>query len=69
MFAFKALKPKTMLHEAEIKINMIQAGSKCLSCGHEFETENVFTLCPECNSYETEVLRGKEMKVKSILVD
>ena len=68
-FAFIALKPKTMLKDAEIKINTIQAISKCLKCDNEFETENVFTLCPECDSYETMVLQGKEMKVKSILVD
>lgn len=68
-FAFTALKPKTMLKNAEIKINIIQARSKCLDCNHEFETENVFTLCPKCDSYRTNILQGKEMKVKSILVD
>lgn len=68
-FAFMALKPKTMLRDAEIKINTIQAKSKCLKCNHEFDTDNVFTLCPKCDSYETAVLQGKEMKVKSILVD
>ena len=68
-FAFMALKPKTMLKNAEIKINKIQAISKCLKCENEFETEDVFTLCPKCDSYETMILQGKEMKVKSILVD
>ena len=68
-FAFLALKPKTMLKDAEIKINKIQAISKCLKCNNEFETENVFTLCPKCDSFETTVIQGKEMKVKSILVD
>ena len=68
-FAFMALKPKTMLKDAEIKINIIQAKSICEDCNHEFETENVYTLCPKCDSYKTTVLQGKEMKVKSILVD
>ena len=68
-FAFKALKPKTMLKDAEININIIQAKSKCEECFSEFETENVYTLCPNCGSYKTSILQGKEMKVKSILVD
>ena len=68
-FAFLALKPKTMLKDAEIKINIIQAKSICIDCKHEFETENVYTLCPECDSFKTNILQGKEMKVKSILVD
>ena len=68
-FAFMALKPKTMLKNAEIKINIIQARSQCEDCNYEFETENVYTLCPKCDSYKTTVLQGKEMKVKSILVD
>lgn len=68
-FAFLALKPKTLLKDADIKINKIPAISKCLKCENQFETENVFTLCPKCDSYETILIQGKEMKVKSILVD
>ena len=66
-FAFECIKPKTMLKHAEIKINIIEARSVCEDCKHEFETENVFTLCPECDSYKTSILQGKEMKVKSII--
>lgn len=68
-FAFDCIKPKTMLKDAEIKINIIKAKSVCEDCKHEFETENVYTLCPECDSYKTNILQGREMKVKSILVD
>ena len=53
----------------EIKINIIEAKSICEDCKYEFKTENVYTLCPQCDSYKTSILQGKEMKVKSILVD
>ncbi len=68
-FAFECIKPKTMLKNAEIKINIIQAKSLCEDCGYQFETDNVYTLCSECGSYKTKIIQGKEMKVKSILVD
>ncbi len=68
-FAFESIKPRTMLKNAEIKINTIPAKSKCEDCFSEFETDAVYALCPECNSYKTKIIQGKEMKVKSILVD
>ncbi len=68
-FAFESIKPKTMLKNAEIKINIIRAKSKCEDCQYVFETENVYTLCPKCDSYKTTVIQGKEMKLKSIITD
>jgi len=68
-FAFQALKPKTMLKDAEIKINIIHAKAKCEDCNTEFNTDNLYTLCPNCDSYKTTIIQGKEMKVRSILVD
>ncbi len=65
-FAFDSIKHKTMLKDAEIKINIIEAKSICEDCKYEFKTENVYTLCPQCDSYKTSILKGKEMKVKSI---
>lgn len=68
-FAFESIKPRTMLKNAEIKINIIQAISFCEDCKIEFNTEMIYDLCPKCNSYKTKVIQGKEMKVKSILVE
>ncbi|MCF6183874.1 MAG: hydrogenase maturation nickel metallochaperone HypA [Bacteroidales bacterium] len=68
-FAFESVKYKTMLKNAEIKINIIQAKSKCEDCSFEYKTDNVYNLCPKCNSYRTHIIQGKEMKVKSVTVD
>ncbi len=68
-FAFDSIKPRTMLKDAEIKINIIQAKSICEDCMYEFNTENVYTLCPECDSYKTKIIQGKELRIKSISVN
>jgi len=68
-FAFESIKNETMLKYAKIIINNIEAKSKCEECDYEFNTEYVYSLCPKCNSYKTNVIQGKEMKVKSILID
>ncbi|NPA44531.1 MAG: hydrogenase maturation nickel metallochaperone HypA [Chlorobi bacterium] len=68
-FAFESIKNETMLKNAQIKINKIKAKSKCEDCNYEFNVEDVYSLCPKCNSYKTTIIHGKEMKVKSILID
>ncbi len=68
-FAFINIKPKSILKNANLLINTIQAEAICEKCNNEFEAYDFFTLCPKCNSYETKVIKGKEMKVKSLLVD
>lgn len=68
-FAFDSIKNETMMANAEIKINIIKAKSKCEDCDYEFNTEDVYSLCPKCDSYKTNVIQGKEMNVKSILID
>ena len=68
-FAFNSIKHETMLKYAEIKINIIKAKSKCENCNFEYDVEDVYSLCPKCNSYKTNIIQGKEIKIKSILID
>ena len=59
----------SVLESAEIKINRIEAVSECLECGHIFVPEGFISQCPECKKMNTRVFRGKEMQVKSLLVE
>jgi hydrogenase nickel incorporation protein HypA/HybF len=59
----------TMLEKAIIKVNKIQARAKCSECKTEFEIDNAFDPCPECKSLYHELLCGKEMQIKSLVVD
>ncbi len=68
-FAFKSMKAKSILKNANLQINTIQAEAICEKCSKEFNANDVFTLCPGCNSYETKIIKGKEMRVKSLLVE
>ena len=65
-FAWEMAINDTVLEGAERKINKIQAQAKCVSCGHVFNTSSVFDQCPKCNELFTEILSGKELKIKSI---
>ena len=68
-FALETAVINTILEKAEIKINKIQAMAKCLDCDAEFEASQLFAKCPNCGSKTTFLSVGKELKVKSILID
>lgn len=68
-FAFEALSENTLCDGAELDINMVQPRSECLECGTEYEHDRLHMLCPECGSFATKLLAGKELRIDSIEVD
>lgn len=68
LFAWEACVPDTILANAERKINRIPAVAKCTVCSHEFKTDDYFAQCSNCGDYMTELIKGKELKIKSLVV-
>ena len=69
-FAFEALTvDDPVVRDAELTINMIKPKSRCLECGAEFEHDRFHMFCPECDSFATELLAGRELQIDSIEVD
>ncbi len=58
----------TALDKAKKKINFIEAEAKCLECDTFFKVENVYDNCPKCKSYFKDIVKGKELRVKSLEV-
>ncbi|MEN8138869.1 MAG: hydrogenase maturation nickel metallochaperone HypA [Bacteroidota bacterium] len=57
----------SVLEDAELTIDKIQAQGRCMDCEEEFDIDNFFTQCPKCGSYLVEVFQGKELKVKRLI--
>ena len=55
----------TMMAHAEVVYHYIEARAVCQSCCNEFDPADHFKICPFCNSMETYLLKGKELKIKS----
>lgn len=69
-FAFEALtEDDPFVRDAELTINMIKPKSRCMECGAEFEHDRFHMFCPECDSFATELLAGRELQIDSIEVD
>ncbi len=68
-FAFDEGVKNTVLGNAKKKIISIPGKAKCNNCSLEFEIEDLFTSCPDCMSFESEVMQGEELRIKSIVVE
>ena len=68
-FAFEALSEGTLSEGAKLTIDMVKPSSICLSCANEFDHDRFHRTCPECGSYETTLLTGRELEIASIEVD
>ncbi|HMM12657.1 MAG TPA: hydrogenase maturation nickel metallochaperone HypA [Bacteroidales bacterium] len=58
----------TIASQASVIFHWKKAVAVCEDCCKEFEPDDVFKICPYCNSLNTRLLTGKELKIKSIEV-
>ncbi len=68
-FAFEVLTENTMCADAELEIKMVKPNSRCLECGAVYEHDRFHMICPECGSFATELIAGRELQIDSIEVD
>ena len=72
VFSFEALQEldeHAIMRDAKLEITMVSPKSRCLECGAEYEHDRFHMLCPECGSFATELLAGRELAIESIEVD
>jgi hydrogenase nickel incorporation protein HypA/HybF len=67
-FAFKNLVAGSVIETAEILIDKPKGMARCNNCGNEFDIENFIGSCNECNSYDLEIIKGRELRIKSITI-
>lgn len=65
-FAFTAIKEGTVLERAEIEIQVPPLLLHCRECENEYLGEIDDLRCPVCLKEQFNVIRGREMLVKSI---
>ncbi len=68
LFAWEVAVPNTILEKTQRIIHRIQANAKCFDCGTEYEVEQLFEACPNCGEYLNELLQGRELRVKNLVV-
>jgi len=68
-FCMEAAVKDTLMEGAKWNIIDIPGRGRCRSCSYEFGINDLYTVCPKCNSPAPEIFQGKELRVKSILVE
>ena len=69
VFAMQLTEKDELTKKAKLVINKIKAKTRCNECNQEFEIINLYSACPKCNSYDHSIFQGRELKVKTIVVD
>jgi hydrogenase nickel incorporation protein HypA/HybF len=59
----------TILEKSRFRLNRIRARAICNACRHDFEPGDFLTVCTNCGSSDIRIVRGKELKVRSINID
>jgi hydrogenase nickel incorporation protein HypA/HybF len=68
-FAWQQAIRGTLLEDVKLHVNRIEGKANCPDCNIEFEIENLYDSCPVCGGYLSQILQGKELKVKTITID
>ncbi len=58
----------SVLEKTRIDILEIDSKARCNSCHSEFEINELYDICPHCQSINLEILTGQELRVKSLKV-
>jgi hydrogenase nickel incorporation protein HypA/HybF len=68
-FGLKAAVKDTMLEHTKFRINRIEPFAECPRCKHSFTPDGRFGRCPECREIGTYLVRGGELRIKSLLIE
>ncbi len=69
LFAWDSARNGGPAQTAPLLIHTIRAEAKCLECGADFPLEHFFTQCPHCASFRYDVRKGRELRIRSLLVE
>lgn len=68
-FALESAAKGTILEDAKVNIHQIAGMAKCNQCGNEFGAGDYLTVCPACGNMHVEIIRGKELTVKTMKIE
>jgi hydrogenase nickel incorporation protein HypA/HybF len=68
-FALESAVKNTAMEKARIIIIEIPILAACRSCGFQFEGEAFITTCPVCGELTASLITGRELRVKSMVVE
>lgn len=65
-FAFEMQSEGTPFAGASFQLEVAPLTARCRDCGCEYESSTLPPMCPQCHSFQAEILSGGEVLVESI---
>lgn len=65
-FAFSEAIRNTVAEHSNVNLEILPIQLRCNNCKYEFNINNLSFKCIQCNSTNLEIVKGKEMLIKSI---
>lgn len=65
-FWFPVAAKGTSLSGTSLKMLIEPAIARCVTCNNEYEVAQFYAACPQCQSYEKDIICGQEMLVDHI---
>ena len=67
-FAMESAVKDTILENARVIRQRVAGEGRCGDCENQFPAENLLTACPSCGSYVVKITKGKELRIKSLMI-
>lgn len=67
-FALESAVKGSMLEHASIVHRIIDGEGQCTECETVFPQEALYAACPRCGSYLVKIIKGKELRIKTIVI-
>ena len=67
-FAMESAVKGTLLEKAKIIRRYVDGEGQCCDCETVFSVGNLFSPCPNCGSYLINITKGRELRIKSIVI-
>ena len=67
-FAWSQGVKQTILEKTTKKINRIRGKALCADCDAVFPVEHLYDPCPICGRHLINIIEGKELRIKSLVV-
>lgn len=68
-FSLNAVLAEQGMAHTKIVTHIIEAEMECEDCCLTFKPDSLFAVCPICESSNTRLLKGEELRIKSLVID
>lgn len=69
LFSFDVVTKNSLADGAKLKIINVPGSAWCMQCSKNVIVKQRFDECPDCGSYQLQVVSGDEMKIKELEVE